>query len=331
MIEQVIEARAWRPTSPSTDTIVVGVADRLAGSERALWEAALWATRQHLDVTLLTAAGSRTAPRSSCPTPRRRRREARHLISDAAHRLARTTDADQRIHATVVPGAADAALIAASTAARLLVLQRGGVGTIECLASGSTTDTVIGRASCPVLVVHDDDQTGLRRGLLVIIDTLTSVGPSLGAAFPEALRRGRGLTVLVLSPSSRADVADWWSEVAAENRLSTWQRRCPSVPVTEMVINRFDAATASRLAAGCELLVVARRDSTRHGRSSFGGVARRLVDGARCPVLVVPPAAPTSSRPTPVESPEDALALRAAVPVVPSDRSCPDDEPTPAD
>lgn len=295
MSEHTVEVRAPHTASTPADTIVVGVADRPASSERALWEAALWAARQHLDVTLLTAAGTLltaagpdAAPGSPGPTPHRSRRDAIHLIGAAAHRLARTADVDQRIHTTVVPGAADTALIAASAAASLLVLQRRGNGAIERLAGGSTTDTVIGGATCPVLVVHDGDQTGLRRGLLVIIDTTTSIDSTLSAAFPEAMRRGRGITVLVLGPSSRVDGTDR-SSATAEDRLTAWRRRFPTVPVTQVEISRFDSAALSRRAADCELLVVARRQSSGHGSSSLGRVARRLLEDARCPVLVVPP------------------------------------------
>lgn len=289
MIEHTVEARPVHPASPPTDTIVVGVAERLAGSERALWEAALWAARQHVDVTLLTAAGPGAAPGSHCPTPDRSRRDALHLIGAAAHRLARTADVDQHIHTTVVPGAAGAALITASAAASLLVLQCRDVGAVERLVRGSTTATVVGGAACPVLVVHDDDQTGLRRGLLVIIDTTASIDATLSAAFPEAMRRSRGITVLVLGPSSRTDDTERWSSAPSEERLNTWQRRFPRVPVTQVMINRFDSAALSRHAADCELLVVARRQSSGHGRSSLGRVTRRLLEAARCPVLVVPP------------------------------------------
>lgn len=294
MIERLVEAGPPRPASPPDDTVVVGLTGHLADNERALWEAALWAARHHRDVTLLPAGGEHPAP-SARPTPTRRRRETRQLLDAAAHRLAATTDVDQRIRTIVVPGAADAALLDASTTASLVVVQRRDVGRREQRACRSVADDVVGRAACPVLVVHDRDQTGVRRDLLVILDAPTAVGPSACVAFPEAMSRGRGITFLVLRSSSRHGPGDWWSALADEDRISAWRRRFPRVPVTEVLVDRFDAATASRLAAGCELLVVARRPSSHTGRRHLGGVVRRLVDDARCPVLVVPPQPPRSA------------------------------------
>ena len=294
VIEQVIDGRVPRPDPDLSGAIVVGVADRLADGERGLWEAALWAARRQLDVALVTAAGPATEDARRPGTSVGRHHRALRLVDAAAHRVARCAGDRLSIHTAVLAGPADAALVDLSASAALLVLQRRELGSLSRLAAGSTTERVAARAGCPVLIVHDHDQVGARRGLLAVLDGPASAVPCLTEAFPEAARRGVALTVAVLvgAASRTTDTsATWWSSVAERDRLRSWQERFPQVRTEQVVVNRFDDPGLLRLVDACELVLVARRAPTRAGQLPLGAVTRRLIERSRCPVLVLPPVA----------------------------------------
>jgi nucleotide-binding universal stress UspA family protein len=152
-----------RPDLPAG--IVVGVADRNIEVERALWEAALWAARREVDITLVTAVRhSHTSRLSSAERWAEQRQRALRRVDGAAHRVARCTDVSRRIHTAVVDGSAGDALVAASESASLIVLQRRELGRVARMAVDSTTATVSAQASCPVLVVHAHDQIAVGNG-----------------------------------------------------------------------------------------------------------------------------------------------------------------------
>jgi len=280
-----------RPDLPAG--IVVGVADRTIEVERALWEAALWAARREVDITLVTAVRhSHTSRLSSAERWAEQRQRALRRVDGAAHRVARCTDVSRRIHTAVVDGSAGDALVAASESASLIVLQRRELGRVARMAVDSTTATVSAHASCPVLVVHAHDQIAVGNGLMVVLDGQLSVQASLGEAFAEAVRRGGALTVAVLLRPAAAyrggGSSAWWAPVGKGDRLAAWQTRFPQVRVSEVVVDRIDVSTLLRMASERELVIVARRRRGTTTRHDLGAVVRRLIEEAQCPVLVLP-------------------------------------------
>ena len=280
-----------RPDLPAG--IVVGVADRTIEVERALWEAALWAARREVDITLVTAVRhSHTCRLSSAERWAEQRQRALRRVDGAAHRVARCTDVSRRIHTAVVEGSAGDALVSASESASLIVLQRRELGPVARMAADSTTATVSAHAACPVLVVHAHDQIAVGNGLMVVLDGQLSVQASLGEAFAEAARRGGALTVAVLLRPAAAyhggGSSAWWASVGKGDRLAAWQTRFPQVRVSEVAVDRIDVSTLLRMASERELVIVARRRRGTTTQHDLGAVVRRLIEEAQCPVLVLP-------------------------------------------
>lgn len=286
--------------SVAPGSVVVGVDDHEDSSERALWEAALWAARHQTDITLVTGIGRcHESPGEVSDSFRRRR--ALHAVHGAAHRLARSTDIRQRIHTSVIDQSATDALLGASAYASLIVVQRPERRAGARCRVGSMTAAVVTRASCPVLVVHADDQIVMRRGVLAVVDARGPSDSGLAVAFEEARLRGVPLTVARCRTGLRGVSADGRLEpdrVETETlaMVRACQRRFPEVRLQQPFPVVPSQAGLLGLARDCELLVASSLGPT-PGERGLCLATRHLIAEAACPVLVVPPGWATESDP----------------------------------
>lgn len=287
--------------------VVVGIGTARDGAYAgALREASDWAGRRGVDLLLLAGVGR---PDPEHPHDDEGPRVALAELAKAAEQLALERHPQQRVHTEAVPEPGLAALVAASTTAGLLVLQRRRLGPLARLRAGSTTAAVAARAACPVLVVHADDPRpdtpGTRSGVVVGVDDRGHAASALAAAFEEASFRGTCLTaVMVWAPIGATFVPPDDSELAATRttyavrlaeQLAGHRDRYPDVVVHPVVLPGDADLVLSELSRGHELLVVARHADAHGTRHSLGSVTRRILEEAHCPVLVT-----AAGRPSPV-------------------------------
>ena len=148
-----------------SDRIIVGVDDSPA-SGRALRWALREAALRGCDVIAVTAwqvpdvAFNLYRP-AAYDALRRDVEQEHHDLGvasvDAAHRLEPTTDGVRALACTVEGRPADV-LVAESADATMLVVGARGLHVLKRLVLGSTSTCVLGRAQCPVVVVHAGPQ-----------------------------------------------------------------------------------------------------------------------------------------------------------------------------
>jgi nucleotide-binding universal stress UspA family protein len=287
-------------------SVVVGIsAGRDAEYERALRAAGEWAGRRAVDVLLVTGVGKPDPDdEGDDPGPRVLLAE----IDRAADHLALQMDPHQRVHSAAVPDSGVAALLAASTMAGLVVLQRRRLGALTRLRAGSTTAAVAARADCPVLIVHADDPLtdppSDRVGVVVGVDDRGHAASAIAAAFEEASFRGVCLTaVMAWTPLGSTFVPPDDSELALNQatygvrlaeQLAGYRDRYPDVVVHPLVLAGESDHVLSEVSRHHELLVVARHTDGHGVRRNLGAVTRRIIEQARCPVLVTSASRPAA-------------------------------------
>jgi nucleotide-binding universal stress UspA family protein len=198
-----------------------------------------------------------------------------------------------------------AALVDASTTARLVVMGAGRLGQVGSVVLGATTGKVASHSQCPVLVVPDAWTASEGMPVVVGVDDGPNSQPAVEWAYAEASARSAPLvalhawwweepSALMGSPTGDEGWEEDWTALAESRRvmmgemLAGGREKYPDVEVrTEFV--RGDATTALEEASGdAQLLVVGTR-----GRGGFtglllGSVSSRALHHSRCPVVVVP-------------------------------------------
>jgi nucleotide-binding universal stress UspA family protein len=201
--------------------------------------------------------------------------------------------------------------IARDEKAELIVAGSRGLSGFEHAMLGSTAESIVGQAPCPVLVVHENDVATLDPPSCVLLPTnLTSdvevVAVSLEHLFGSRNQTGGSLRLILahadripplLQPALHAltsvDLLPFDQvEVELRHRLE---------PVAAELRERgFDASVEVQEgeAAGSMIEIAGRLDvdliaMATHGRSGLsklllGSTARRVVQHAPCPVLTVP-------------------------------------------
>ena len=287
--------------------VVAGISNRDESYDRSLLAAEAWAARRHLDVELVVGLGPDDG--MSAQGIDDRLRFARSEAGAAADHLALRLEPAQRVHTSISESSGVDALLAASTSAGVVVLQRRRLGPLGRIRAGSTSALVAARAACPVLIVHPDDPApasdGARSGILVGVDPRGHAAHAIAEAFAEASWRDVPLTaVLVSEPPGPTFVAPGPSETeflhasaAAElaEQLAGHREQYPDVEVDQSVLWGRPAPVLADLSARYELLVVARHTEGHRGKRNLGSESRRLIEEAHCSVLITP-----TSRPTPV-------------------------------
>lgn len=210
----------------------------------------------------------------------------------------------------VVPGlTVDTALITGKAAqvladvamgALMLVIGSRGAGNLTPL--GSVSRHLAIHPPCPVVIEHAD--TPRAHGQVVVgVRELDDSAAALGFAFQEAALRGAHLVALhawfwflpAIGPASvDGPVADPHRVSSAalselHDLLAPWREKYPDVEVGEEIVHARPGHALAHASAGADLIVLGSHGRHVHERSE-GPVIHALLNQARCPVSIVPPA-----------------------------------------
>lgn len=294
-IEMSATEPARRPGVP--DPIVVGV-DLAGRSTSAVVWAAEEAERSGRPLRLVSVRDA---------APEQEAESLHHGLAGLARRLV-VSDVEHR----VCVGSPVDRLLEAAEHASLLVLGRRSMSPVHRLVASSTSLAVAGRSPVPVIVVPEPWlQPSLSSAPLVLglePDDITSAGAGAPApaadrdglldfAFARAARLRVPLIVVsawdVPAPYARSplDIASCQPryQAALEARLAPWREAHPEVEAVAKTA--ADAPVHALLHAGqvAQLTVLGRRADGHHlPGSALGPTARRVLQGARRPVAVVP-------------------------------------------
>jgi len=267
--------------------------------------------------TLVDAAGAATADL------------VRDLLATAESELERMVaplrERGLAVHAEVSVGPAAAVVLgAARHGADLVVTGTRRLAGVKHALLGSTTQRVLERAPCPVLVVHEEDGRRALRPSRVLVATDLSSG-SLAGVRAAASLLGLGehdpLTLLhvcppqvqpALSPTllpphgaDRETVESLrWQLAEAANELRAAGLRVEA-EIREGEVARTIVDVARE--RNSELVLVGTRGLTGLAHLLLGSTAARVVQQAPCPVLVVP-APMTAAQPVLRATAESSLA-----------------------
>lgn len=215
-----------------------------------------------------------------------------------------------RVETVVCRGPGTRVLMHESAEAVLVVLDRRMRSRAARLATGSTTGSVAAQAPCPVVVVHEPATESRPSPVVVGVDDVGHSSCAVEVAFEEAAIRGGDLTALhVWSAHSLSLAYGWTSPTAQElakeqakaelglsEALAGHGQGFPDVAVRAEVVEGNVHDVLLRAAEQAGLLVLGRH-ANRHARSfGLGGVARRFLDAAPCPVIITPAARPRRHR-----------------------------------
>lgn len=226
---------------------------------------------------------------------------AGHRAIESARTRAETAGvAPERVNARVWTGQVTATLVWASRSANLLVLGRRGISGLDRLFAGSTSTSVGARAECPVVVVPHAWSPGDRRGRVVVgVDGSARSLPGLAMAVAEASSRSASLVVVhawespapyyVDVPEVGVTLDQWrrTAELAVAETVAGWSERHPDVVISRVFERGHPVEALIAHAADADLLVIGTRGGGGIHGLALGSVARAVVAGSSCPVMLV--------------------------------------------
>jgi nucleotide-binding universal stress UspA family protein len=226
--------------------------------------------------------------------------DARQAVTQVVDRC-RAAAPDVEVTGTVVQEPPIPALLEAGDDAEMLVVGCRGLRPVAAAMLGSVSIAVVAHAPCPVVVVRAARRSGPDAPVVAGIDGSERDDATLQYAFDEASRTGAPLVafhawsdvpLVTAMGIAIGEVGTWVqlrseAETLAARRLSEWTAKYPDVRVHTRVVQDRPAHSLLELSRTAGLLVVGS-----HGRGGFlgmmlGSVARRLVQHADCPVMVV--------------------------------------------
>ncbi len=188
----------------------------------------------------------------------------------------------------------------------MIVMGSRGLGGLSGMVMGSVSAAVVSHASCPVVVVREDNHVTEETKYGPVVVGVDGSGVSQKAienAFKEADARGAELIAVhtwmdmqvQASLAGLSAAQQQWQVVEEEQnallgqRLAGWQERFPDVKVTKVVTLDRPVRALADASEGAQLLVVGS-----HGRGGFkgmllGSTSRALLQAAPCPMMVVRP------------------------------------------
>jgi nucleotide-binding universal stress UspA family protein len=204
------------------------------------------------------------------------------------------------VNVRVWSGPVIATLVKASRSASLMVLGRRGISGLERMFAGSTSTSVGARAECPVVVVpHAWSAGNPNRRVVVGVDGSARSLPALALAVAEASSRPAALVVVHAweSPASYyadvpelEDTLETWrraGELAVAETVAGWSERHPDVAISRAFERGHPVGVLVGYSADADLLVIGTRGAGGIHGLALGSVARAVVAGSSCPVMLV--------------------------------------------
>lgn len=230
--------------------------------------------------------------------------ECLRKIADARE-IALEVAPDIKIGHTVAEGSPIDMLLDLSKESTMIVMGSRGLGGLSGMVLGSVSAAVVSHASCPVVVVRDDnavtDET--KYGPVVVgVDGSEVSVKATQVAFEEADARGAELVAVHTymdgsgTPAAGAIVAeDQLKQVDStrakklDDALSSFTSQFPDVKVRKVVTRDRPVRALVEQAKDAQLLITGS-----HGRGGFkgmllGSTSRALLQAAPCPMMVVRP------------------------------------------
>ncbi|WP_087117313.1 universal stress protein [Corynebacterium urinipleomorphum] len=225
---------------------------------------------------------------------------------EAARDVAREVAPDIEIGHTVVEGSPIDMLLDLSKDATMIVMGSRGLGGLSGMVLGSVSAAVVAHASCPVVVVREDnavtDET--KYGPVVVgVDGSDVSVKATRVAFEEAHARGAELVAVhtylenqVHEPMAGAILGDeQWQQFEREREekldgeLAPLVEEFPDVTVKKVVTRDRPVRALVDQSKNAQLLITGS-----HGRGGFkgmllGSTSRALLQAAPCPMMVVRP------------------------------------------
>lgn len=234
------------------------------------------------------------------------RRDARRLLEEEAARVEDETDMAHTTHLREGHAAKEILELAGEIGAGLVVIGSRGLGPVGRFFLGSVSAEVVRRASRPVLVMGDEEDTWPPRRLVFADDGSEEAGEAaaLAAAIGE-LCGARGTVVRAYPelPATDGAVRAFDARLAEDEM----QREQDALSRRESILKEAlgtqvkvrlaedDSATAVLEAAheeeGSALIAVGSRDLGFAQRARLGSVSTRVKTKAGGPVLIYPPLA----------------------------------------
>ena len=225
---------------------------------------------------------------------------------EAARAVAHEVAPDIKIGHTIAEGSPIDMLLEMSHDVTMVVMGSRGMGGLSGMVMGSVSASVVSHASCPVVVVREDNHVteSTKYGPVVVgVDGSEVSQKATHYAFAEAAARGAELIAVHtwMDMQVQASLAGLsaaqteWAEVEKEQgallteRLAEFHAEYPDVPVKKVIARDRPVRALADAAAGAQLLVVGS-----HGRGGFkgmllGSTSRALLQNAPCPMMVVRP------------------------------------------
>ncbi|MCG7450781.1 MULTISPECIES: universal stress protein [Corynebacterium] len=225
---------------------------------------------------------------------------------EEARAIAHEVAPELKIGHTVAEGSPIDMLLEMSHDVTMIVMGSRGMGGLSGMVMGSVSASVVSHASCPVVVVREDNHVtdSTKYGPVVVgVDGSEVSQKATAYAFREAQARGAALIAvhtwmdmqvqaslagLSAAQSEWADIEKEQSELLAEN-LKEPREEYPDVEVKQLITRDRPVSALTEAAEGAQLLVVGS-----HGRGGFkgmllGSTSRALLQSAPCPMMVVRP------------------------------------------
>ena len=296
---------ASQPTDPGSrhagpDTIVVGIdgtEDGLRAVDYAADEACVSGSRLLLMHVLLTAPGRMSISTSAQEAVRRAAARAVEMARARAELAGVPSD---RVDVHVTSGPVTGSLLAATKTAGLMVLGRRGISGLDRLFAGSTSSSVAARAACPVVVVPHAWSAGATRGVVAVgVDGSARSMPALTRAVAEAHVRAASLTVVhaweppspyYVDMAEIQDMIDAWrdrAERGVSEQLASLTGNHPGLMIDREYVSRHPIEALVAQSAESDLLVIGTRGGGGIKGLALGSVARAVVAGSSCPVMLV--------------------------------------------
>jgi nucleotide-binding universal stress UspA family protein len=221
-------------------------------------------------------------------------------VESARHRAEEAGVRGDRVGVRVWHGTITTTLAKASKLANLVVLGRRGISGLERMFAGSTSSAVGARAECPVVIVpHAWDPGGHTGRVTVGLDGSPRSLPALAAAVAEASWRSAALVAVhawEVPPPYYVDLPDvdntldrWRrsAELAVAEELAGWAERHPDISISRVFEHGHPVGALVEHSADSDLLVVGTRGGGGIHGLILGSVARAVVAGSHCPVMLV--------------------------------------------